>query len=116
MTMLYDLDSEGGMNVIGDGGEDSAGTVVIKGGAASTPALVVGRTVAGAATIAALRIAGTSAASAALLGFMGGFISCTSIDIITAANSDYVIPVSVGGVIRYIPLVNSTAIKGGAAF
>jgi hypothetical protein len=112
----YDLASEGGMKVFGDGGEDSAGVVQFKSAATVIPALTVGKTVNGSSTIGVLKILGTSGASCAIVEFGGGFISCTSIDIVTAANSDYVLPVSLNGVVRYIPLVNGTAIKGGAAF
>ena len=79
-------------------------------------AVIVGRTVAGSPTIAPMQFLHPSCASAAVMEFGGGFISCTSIDIVTAANSDYVLPVSLNGVVRYIPLVNSTAIQSGAAF
>jgi hypothetical protein len=80
------------------------------------PALIVGRTVISSPTVCAFKVLAPSAASAAVMEFQGGFISCTSIDIITAANADYVIPVSLNGVVRYIPLMNSTSIKGGAAW
>ncbi len=79
-------------------------------------AVIVGKTVTGSPTIAPLKIQHPSCASAAVMEFGGGFISCTSIDIITAANADYVIPVSLNGVVRYIPLMGAAAIQGGAAF
>lgn len=83
--------------------------------ATSGSAMLVGRTVCGSPTIAAFKILAPSTASGAVMEFGGGFISCTSIDIVTAANADFAVPVSLNGVIRYIPLVNSTSIKGGAA-
>ena len=118
MTVNYDLASEGGMKVFGDGGEDSAGVVQFKSASASIPALSVGRTVAGSQTIAILRIEGSSLASGALIGFRGGFISCTSITLAASAGTvvDYAIPVQVGLETRYIPLVQSGAIKGAATF
>jgi hypothetical protein len=78
-------------------------------------AVIVGRTVVGSPTVAPFKVLHPSVASGAVMEFGGGFISCTSVDIVTAANSDYVLPISLGGVVRYIPLVNGTAIKGGAA-
>jgi hypothetical protein len=80
------------------------------------PALIVGRTVCALPTIAPMKFLHPSCASAAVMEFQGGFISCTSIDIISAANADYVLPISLNGVVRYIPLMNSTSIKGGATF
>lgn len=114
--MIYDLDNEYGGVIIGDGGESSTGTVQITSGAATTPAVYIARSANGAPTIAPLRIAGTSAASAALIGFGGGFISLTSVIFTSAAHFDYAVPVEVGNVQRYIPLVKATGLSGGAAF
>lgn len=114
--MIYDLDNEYGARIIGDGGESSVGTLQVRSGAAATPALYISRAAAGSPTIAPLRIAGTSAASAALIGFGGGFISLTSVILTTAAHFDYAVPVEVGNVQRYIPLVAAGGLVGGAAF
>lgn len=80
------------------------------------PALIVGRTVAGASTIGALQFLGTSVASGAIMNFAGGFISCTSVILTSVANFDYAIPVQVGVEMRYIPVVKGAGIIGGAAF
>ena len=114
--MIYDLDNEYGAQIIGDGGESSTGTFQVQSGAAATPAVYISRSANGSPTVAPLRIAGTSAASAALIGFGGGFISLTSVIFTSAAHFDYAIPVEVGNVQRYIPLVAETGLSGGAAF
>ena len=78
-------------------------------------ALVVGRTVRGGITVAPFKVLGPiSTASAALIEFAGGFISCESVAL-TAANTDYILPVSVNGAMRGIPLVDLSEI-GGTAF
>jgi hypothetical protein len=112
----YDLASEGGMKVFGDGGEDVAGVVQFKSAAANIPALTVGKTVAGSQTIAMLKILGSSLASGALINFAGGFISLTSILTTSAAHFDYAIPVQVGLETRYIPVMKASGIFGGATF
>lgn len=125
--IIYDLDNAGGGQIIG---EDSAGapTLEIKSKTATYPALqlktsaaagnalVVGKTANSSLTVASLKFLGTSAASAAIMQFAGGMISCTSILFTSAANFDYAIPVVVGGEVRYIPLCTGAAISGGAAF
>lgn len=111
----YDLASEGGMKVFGDGGEDSSGVVEFK-TAGAIPALSVGRSAAGSQTIGLLRVNGSSMASGALMEFKGGFISCTSVVLTSVANTDYCIPVQVGLETRYIPVFKAAAIIGGAAF
>lgn len=121
MAFTHDLDNEYGARLIGDGGEDATkGVLNVTSAAASTPAVLVGRTVTGATTIAALRVAGTSAASAAVLGFGGGMISVTSILGIAATGAglgfDYVLPVEINGVIRGIPLTSLASLPGAAAF
>ncbi len=116
MSVIYSLDNESGAVIIGDGGENTNGLLQLTSASATIPALNVKRNVAGSATIAPLRINGTSAASAALLGFGGGFISLTSVIFTTVANFDYAIPVEVGGVQRYIPLVGAAGLVGAAAF
>lgn len=103
-----DIDSVAGAGVV---------AVDIRSGATIQPALLVGRTVKGGMTIAALDFLGTSVASGALMRFQGGFISLTSINYIAGGmNTDYAIPVAVGGEVRYIPLVAGAALLGGAAF
>lgn len=88
--------------------------------AAAVPAVTVGRTVAGSPTIAAFRVLGTSAASAAVIGFGGGMISVTSILGIAATGAniafDYVLPVEVDGVQRGIPLTSLISLPGAATF
>lgn len=116
MTVNYDLASEGGMKVFGDGGEDSAGVVQFKTGAAGIPTLTLGRTANSDPTVGTLKILGTSAASAAVMQFGGGFISCTSILLTSVAAFDYVLPVYVGNVMRAIPLIGLASIGGAAAF
>ena len=78
-------------------------------------ALVVGRTVGSSPTVAALKLLHPSAASAAVMEFQGGFISCTSVIFTSVAHTDYVLPISVNGTIRYIPLLKGDAVQGGAA-
>ncbi len=115
MSLNLDLANEGGLQVIGDGGENAAGVFQIK-TAGAIPALNLARTGAGSQTIGILRLGGSSMASAALVEFQGGFISATSVVLTTVANTDYVIPVQVGLETRYIPLFKAAAIVGGAAF
>lgn len=116
MAINYDLAAEGGMKVFGDGGEDSAGVVQFKSAAAGTPALSVGGGVVGTTTVAALRIEGSSAASAALIQFAGGFISLTSIQLTTLSPWRYVIPVSCGAFVGGIPVLSLATLTGAAAF
>lgn len=111
-----DVDGVAGIGVDADTTSTTLPAGDFRSGATIGPALIVGRTVCALPTIAPFKILHPSCASAAVMELAGGFISCTSVDIVTAANSDYVFPVSLNGVIRYIPLVNGTAIKGGAAF
>lgn len=80
------------------------------------PALIVGRTVASLPTIAPFKILHPSCASAAVMELGGGFISCTSIVLTSVANTDYVFPISLNGVIRYIPCFGAAAVVGGATF
>lgn len=120
MALIHDLDNEYGVRIIGDGGEDvSKGVVHITSGGV-VPALQVGRTAAGLTSVAPFRIQGTSAASSAVLGFGGGFISVTSI-LGTAATGaaiafDYVLPVELNGVLRGIPLTSLISLPGAATF
>jgi len=121
MALVHDLDNEYGVRIIGDGGEDSTkGVVNITSASSTVPSLLVGKTVAGSSTIASLRVAGTSLASGAVLGFGGGFISVTSIlgFAATGANIgfDYVLPVEVNGVVRGIPLTSLASLPGAATF
>lgn len=120
MTMIYDLDNEYGAVIIGDGGESTSGTVQITSGAEGTPGVLVARNAAGSPTIAPLRVAGTSAASAALIGFGGGFISVTSILGIAATGANLgfskVIPVELAGVQYGIPVTSLASLPGAAAF
>ncbi len=120
MSLNVDLASEGGAKIFGDGGEDAGGVVQFKSASATIPALLVSKSVAGSPTIAALRVAGTSAASAAVIGFGGGMISVTSILGIAATGAaiafDYVLPIEVGGIQRGIPLTSLISLPGAAAF
>lgn len=114
MALNTDLANEGGLQVIGDGGETNGVLQVKTGG--SVNALVVGKTAVGVQTIAALKINGSSLASGALIEFGGGFISLTSVVLTTVANTDYAIPVQIGLETRYIPVFKAAALVGGAAF
>lgn len=114
MALNADLANEGGLQVIGDGGETNGVFQVKTGGA--VPALVVGKTANGSQTIAALKILGSSVASGALIEIGGGFISLTSVVLTTVANTDYAIPVQIGLETRYIPVFKAAALIGGAAF
>ena len=89
---------------------------LIQSTATTSPAVTFGRTVNGGATIGVVQFAGTSVASGAIMGFKGGFVSCTSIVLTSVANFDYVLPVEVNGVVRYIPLVGAAGVIGGATF
>lgn len=115
MAINYDLASEGGAKIYGDGGEDSVGVLHVK-TAGSVPAVHVARSAAGSQTIGILAVGGSSMASGALIEFKGGFISTTSVVLTTVANTDYCIPVQVGLETRYIPLFKAAALIGGAAF
>lgn len=113
------IDVDNGANAIGIDADSSSTTNPagdFRSSATVGPALIVGRTVNSSSTIAALRILGSSVASAALIEFKGGFISCTSVILTSAANTDYVIPVSINGAVRYIPCFAGAAVQGGAAF
>jgi hypothetical protein len=147
MAIIYDLDNEGGGNIL----QDSDGVVAalrlnsnapgypalainstisgspvqidtlatpsqFRSASSIAPALYINHTVNSVQTVAPLRFAGTSVASAAILEFQGGFISCTSTVLTSVANTDYAIPVQVGLETRYIPLFKAAAIIGGAAF
>lgn len=83
-------------------------------------ALTVGRTVVGSPTVGILTINNPSMASAAIVTFGGGYISTTSILGIGATGAglgfDYVIPVSLGGVIRGIPVTSLASLVGAGAF
>lgn len=113
MALIHDLDNEYGVRIIGDGGEDTA-TAQILSGSATLPAVQVGRTVAGTASVAPLRIAGVSAASGAVMGFRSA-ISVTSIILTSAAQFDYAVAVEVNGEARYIPLIKAAGLVGAAA-
>lgn len=113
MALNLDLQNEGGLQVIGDGGEANGVFQVKTGG--SVPALVIGKTALGVQSIAPLRLLGSSIASGALIEFSGGFISATSVVLTTVSNTDYVIPVQVGLETRYLPLFKAAAIIGAAA-
>lgn len=114
MALNVDLANEGGLQVIGDGGETN-GVFQIK-TAGAVPALVVGRSGAGSQTIGILKLNGSSMASGALMEFGGGFISVTSVVLTSVANTDYVIPVQIGLETRYIPVFKAAAVIGSAAF
>lgn len=115
MTFFYDIDNEYGARFIGDGGEDGA-TLRIQRGATTQPSVLVESKVGitGNASIAPLRIAGQSAASAAALGFRSA-ISLTSIVLTTVANFDYAIPIEINGEARYIPVLKAAGLVGAAA-
>ena len=114
MAFIYDINHEYGARFIGDGGE--ANVLEAQSASAAIPSLLVSRSVAGNASQAPLRIAGSSTPSGALIGFGGGFVSLTSVILTSAAHFDYAIPVEVGGNTRYIPLVAGTGLVGAAAF
>ena len=84
--------------------------------ATTVAAVSFGRSVNGTASIAPVSFLGTSAASGAVMGFGGGFISVTSILLTSAAHFDYVIPVELNGEARYIPVIKAGGLVGGAAF
>jgi len=115
MPLNLDLANEGGVQIIGDGGENPAGVVQFR-TAGAMPALNLGRTATGSQTVGILRFGGSSMASGALMEFTGGFISVTSIVLTTVANVDFVIPVQVGLETRYIPVFKTAAVVGAATF
>lgn len=98
---------------------DSVGSR-FQGAATAAVGLTVGRTQVGSTTIAPLRVQHPSTASAAVLGFGGGFISVTSILGIAATGAaiafDYVLPVELNGVVRGIPLTSLISLPGPAVF
>jgi len=102
-----DVDAKDSTAVAGD----------FRSGATIGNAVVIGRTVNGCVSIAPLKFLGTSGASLALMQFAGGFISLTSINYVAGGmNTDYALPVVVGGEQRYIPLLKGAALLGGATF
>jgi hypothetical protein len=113
MAFIYDLDNEYGARFIGDGGE--ANVLEVKSASAAIPSLLISRSVAGNASQAPLRFAGTSVASGAVMGFRSA-VSLTSIILTSAAHFDYAIPVEINGETRYIPVVKATGLSGAAAF
>lgn len=147
MSIIYDLDNEGGGQILQDS-DGAAPALRVNSNAAGQPALAIASTVSAypvqvnsiglparfvssvstapavlidrsvnsVQTIAALRFAGTSVASGALMEFQGGFISCTSVVLTSVANTDYCIPIQVGLETRYLPAFKAAAIVGGAAF
>jgi len=115
MSLIVDKDNEYGVRIIGDGGEDPAkGVLNVTSASAAIASLLVGKTIVGNASQAALRIAHPSTASGAVMGFSGGFVSCTSLVLTSVANIDYVIPVELNGEARYIPVFKAAAIYGAA--
>jgi hypothetical protein len=115
MSLNYDLASEGGAKIYGDGGEDSVGVLHVK-TAGAVPGVHVSRSAAGSQTIGILTLGGTSMASGAVMEFKGGFISLTSVLLTSAAHIDYAIPVQVGLETRYIPVYKASGLVGGATF
>lgn len=115
MPVNYDLASEGGAKIYGDGGEDAVGVLHVK-TAGALPAIQASRSALGSQTIGILRLGGSSMASGALIEFAGGFISLTSTVLTTVANTDYAIPVQIGLETRYIPVFKAAALVGGATF
>ena len=113
MALLAELANEYGVRIIGDGGEDTS-VAIVRSAANTLPALQIGRTVNGTASLAPLRIEGGSAASAAVLGFRSA-ISVTSIILTSAAQFDYAVAVEVNGEARYIPLIKAAGLIGAAA-
>ena len=102
---------------------DSFGTIggsLFRGVTTNARGLQVSRTVIGSSTIAPLLIAHTSSASAAAIEFGGSFISVTSVLGIGATGAaiafDYVIPVSLNGVVRGIPVTSLISLTGAAVF
>ena len=120
MSIVVDKDNEYGVRIIGDGGEDPTTGPLKVTSSGAMPAAVFGRTSAGLTSIAILRTAGTSQASAAVLGFGGGFISVSSILGIGATGAglgfDYVLPIELNGVMRGIPLTSLVSLPGAATF
>lgn len=112
MAMIYDLDNEYGGRIISDSDSTTA-ALEVSSGVATTPSLLISRKVTGNASVAPLRIAGGSAASAAVLGFRSA-ISVTSILVTSAAHFDYAVPVEVNGEARYIPLIKAGGLVGAA--
>lgn len=119
MAFIYDLDNEYGGKIISDAGSPGP-ALVVEGGVAGQNSLQVKKTTVGSPTIAPLHIAHTSVASGAVLSFGGGFISAASILGIGATGAalgfDYVLPVSLNGVMRGIPMMSLTSITTAAAF
>ena len=127
MHNTVNLWAESGANLIGD---DSQPTFVIENTStgdalnlrakAGAYALNIIPTGTGNASIAPVRLASMSHASAPLfeIAAIGGFVSCTSVVLTTVANTDYAIRVKVGGAggERWIPLFKDAAIIGAAAF
>jgi hypothetical protein len=125
MANLRNIDAEVGANMIGDDSgptltlyNSSTGQTLKLESKAGNRALDIAPTTVGNASIAPVRIAAVSTASAPAIEFVaaGGFISITSIVLTTVANFDYAIRVRVGNELRWIPLIKDAGIIGGAAF
>lgn len=118
MANIYDLDNEYGGKIISDSGTPGE-ALLVEGGVQGQPSLKVKKTGVGSPTVAPFEISHTSAASAAVIKF-GSFISVTSILGIGATGAalgfDYVIPVSLNGVMRGIPVTSLVSLTGAAAF
>jgi hypothetical protein len=122
MSVIYDLSNEYGGRIIGDGAEDTNGLLQLTSASSLIPALRLSRATGSASglTVGLIRFEGTSTASAAVMSFVGGFISTTSVLGIAATGAglgvDYVLPVSLNGVMRGIPLFSLVSLPGAAAF
>lgn len=118
MAIIYDLDNEYGGKIISDSNTPGA-ALLVEGGVQGQPSLQVKKTGVGSPTVAPFQVAHTSAASAAVMEFKS-FISVTSVLGIGATGAalgfDYVIPVSLNGVMRGIPVTSLVSLNGAAAF
>jgi len=119
MAMIYDLSNEYGGKIISDSDTPGA-ALTVEGGVLANNSLTVRKTGVGSPTVAPFRIDHTSVASGAVIQFGGGFISVASVLGIGATGAglgfDYVLPVSVNGVMRGIPLTSLASLFTAAAF
>lgn len=125
MSNLVNLHGEQEAGIIGDDAQPtltlentSTGAALRLKATSGAYALNIIPTSSGNASVAPVRFASLSTASAPIfeVAAIGGFVSCTSVVLTTVANTDYALRVKVGSEPRWIPLFKDAAIIGAATF
>ena len=116
MPILYNLDDEGGGQILGDADTTNA-TLRLSSLATTNNLLEITRDVVSSPTIALIKFGPVSAASAPAMEFTtGSFVSVTSVVLTTVANIKGAVRVKVGNVNYWIPLVLDAGLVGAGAF